>query len=267
MKIRINFKNFPGLDCTIQDTVTGHCYFSLVKENYQQCFPVYREELKYTPEYFQQLAHRAAHTFGWNWSKHDIKRSGVGALLHKDLELLLINGFENVPKEHDDLIHEIHYALHLTQHRIYSGPVRGHQTSWFQIEWFNDSGFELGTDFEFERNLAMGAIKLQNPFVGHGPLQMWFERDFINVDQTCKFHTFVKPGINVVHTCPYPTPDVNKIVSKFQTHAPEFVARHGRDKIIHYTGYPVIGCVDNLDLLMHLKQTVNLELGNLEFYE
>jgi len=267
MKIQINFKNFPGLDCVIQESDTGRRYFSLVRENYQQCFPVYREELKYTPEYFRELAYRAAHTFGWNWTQHDIQQSSVGALLHKDLEQLLARGFEHIPKEHDDLIHEIHYALHLTQHRIYSGLQRGRRTSWFQIEWYNDSGFELDTEFVFDKNLELGAVKLQNPFVGHGPLQMWFERDFANIEQTCKFHTFVKPGINVVHTCPYPTPDVNKIIAKFQTHAPEFVAKHGVEKIKHYTGYPVIGRVTDIDLLVKLTQTVNLELDSLKFYE
>jgi hypothetical protein len=267
MKIQINFKNFSGLECCIQDTELGKKYFSLVKENYQQSFPIYREELKYTPEYFQHLAMQAKKEFGWNWTDSDIKQIGVGALLHKDLEILLLNGFENISEKHDNLIHELHYALHLNQHKSYSTSTRGNQTTWFQIEWYNDSGFELDTNFKFEKELKMGAVKLQNPFVGHGPLQMWFEQDFNNIEQTCKFHTLVRPGINVVHTDTQQTPDINKIISKFQAHAPAFVKKHGVEKIQRYIGYPVIGWVENLDVLQQLKLASHLELHNLEFYD
>lgn len=263
MKIQINFNNYPGLDCVIHDTAVGEKYFSLVKENYQQSFPIYREELKYTPEYFQELAAYAAQAFGWKWSDVDIRQVGIGALLHKDLECLLSGGFENIPEKYDNLIHEIHYALHLNQHTIYSGR----RTSWFQIEWFNDSGFDLDTNFTFQKTLDVGDVKLQNPFVGHGPLQMWFEQDFINVEQTCKFHTFVKPGINVVHTCPHPPVDQDELMSAFKNHAPDFVAKHGIEKIQHYTGYPVIGHIGNIDLLLQLRSAPKLELNSLKFYE
>lgn len=263
MKIQINFKNFSGLECVIQDTQIGRQYFLLVQQNYQQSFPIYREELNYTPEYFYNLARQAATAFGWGWSEYDIAQVGIGALLHKDLEILLADGFRNIPEQYDNLIHEIHYALHLNQHGMYQGQ----RTSWFQVEWYNDSGFDLTTDFTLEQNLKVGDVKLQNPFVGHGPLQMWLEQDFINVDQTCKFHNFVRPGINVVHTCPHPPVDQDEIIAAFQTHAPEFVRKHSVEKIQHYIGYPVIGHVEDIDLLLQLKKSANLELHSLEFYE
>lgn len=263
MKIRVNFKNYPGLDCTIQNTPVGQKYFSLVRENYQQSFPVYRDELKYTPEYFRELALQAAVVFGWNWHQYASAQNGIGAVLHKDLEKLLAQGFENIPEQYDNLIHELHYALHLNQH----GDFHNARTSWFQIEWYNDSGFELDPDFEFQPCLHRGDIKLQNPFVGHGPLQMWMEQDFINIEQTCKFHTFVKPGINIAHTYKHSIDDFDKLIEKFQQHAPNFVAQHGVDKIRRYTGYPVVGHVDDIDLLNQLKNSPVLELQSLEFYE
>jgi hypothetical protein len=151
--------------------------------------------------------------------------------------------------------------LHLIQHG-YNNPRGG----WLQIEWYNDEGFELPYSFKFKDNLDVGDIKLQNPFVGHSPIQMWSEQDFINIRQTCKFHNFVKPGINIV------TEDFKKITAtddillKFKQVDPKFVELHGEDMIRHYIGYPVIGHIENInDLNQLIQDTSVLVFDGLDF--
>ena len=37
--------------------------------------------------------------------------------------------------------------------------------------------------------------------------------------------------------------------------APEFVEEHGINTILHYTGFPIIGKVENIDILEEIKMT------------
>jgi len=208
-----------------------------------------------------ELAHQARDAFGWNWDQVTDFESGIAAQLHKDLELLLANGFEHIPERYDNLVHELHYCLHLNQFPNKHSRAK----SWLQIEWYNDEGFELSPEFEFQKILKFGDVKLQNPFVGHGPWQMWCEQDFINISQTCKFHTWVKPGINIATRNFLGVDNIDEIVQAFEQHDPEFVRLHGADKIKHYTGYPVIGQVINLKDLEHVSQQNNLVFESLEF--
>ena len=259
--IQIKFVDQPILYLTIDATDVGNRYVDLIKLNYQQSFPIYRDTVKYTKDYLKQLTKQAAIVFGWNWDQYDNFDTGIAPLLHKSIEELLANGFDKIPAEHDWLIHEIHYCLHLNQHRK-STPTRN---SWFQIEWYNDSGFTLDSNFAFHKQLKFGDVKLQNPHVGHGPLQLYHERDGINISQTCKFHNFVKPGINIAQR-DYPEfRETAQLISFFEMHDPEFVRLHGAETILHYTGYPVIGRVVNLDDLRVVVDSAELELEGIYF--
>ena len=164
-----------------------------------------------------------------------------------------------MPAEHDNLLHELHYGLHILEH----GTRK--RVGWLQIEWYNDEGFELDYSFEFSSSANFGDLKFQNPFVGHGPLQMYDEQDFINISQTCKFHTFVKPGINIA-TGDFPEITAyDDIIKLFKEHDPAFVELHGEEKIRHYTGYPKIGRVINVDDLSLCLQEPILVFESMSF--
>ena len=258
--INVNFARCPTIKISVDPTDIGIQYFNLVKENYNREQPIYRDINKYTFDYLKSLAVEASEVLGWDWivDNYTIENK---AIFHKDIELLLGNtGFDQIPHEYDNLLHELHYGLHV--YKLDKNQKRG---GWLQIEWYNDDGFELDYSFEFQPELKFGDIKLQNPFVGHGPLQMYYEQDFINISQTCKFQTFVKPGINISTDRFEKITFKDKIIELFQLHDPDFVELHGVEKIKHYTGYPVIGRVINLNDLYACLKTHILELDSLTF--
>jgi len=258
-QIQVTFKDCPTLELDIAETAVGYSYANLIKSNYEQEFPIFRDRPKYTVEYMLELAREAKLKLGWSW-EFDHYDVGVTALLHKDLEELLANGFDRVPAELDHLLHELHYCLHLIQF-----GQKQKRDAWLQIEWFNDAGFELpGTDL-FQHTLKFGDLRLQNPYVGHGPLQIFLEKDYTNISQTCKFHDFVRPGINIVIANFDKPVDVDAIISAFKDHAPEFVEEHTEEKIISYIGYPVIGRVANLDALVAVANAPVLNLESITF--
>ncbi len=255
--IKIKFENSPELELLIDDSTVGQQYYRLVKENYNKEKPIYRDTNRYTMEYMISLVKQAKELLGWNWSADSYNLENC-AVFHKDIEVLLGTvGFDAVPAEYDYLLHELHYGLHILEHG--ENQTRG---GWLQIEWYNDEGFELDYNFEFQSSMKFGDVKLQNPWVGHGPLQMYNENDFINISQTCKFHDFVKPGLNISITDFPEITFYDEIVKLFKQHDPEFVKLHGEGKIRHYTGYPIVGRVLNLD---DLKQTLTNDILILEY--
>jgi hypothetical protein len=259
-KILIKFIDQPVLILSINDDTVGQNYFKLVQQNYQIEKPVFRDRLKYTVEYMHKLADQAKEIFGWNWheNKYDISKT---ALMHKDIEELVGKGFDNLPAEYDNLIHELHYCLHIIQ----DGRMAGNRDAWLQIEWYNDSGFDLDPHYRFKRGLQFGDVKLQNPWVGHGPLQVFLEKDFTTISQTCKFHNFVKPGINIVIEEIEEFNDVDKLIEEFYKHDSEFVENHTVDVIKKYIGYPVVGRVLNLNDLYTVIQSSTLDLEWINF--
>lgn len=261
--INLKFKDKPILELSIDDTEVGKRYYNLVKENYKKQKPIFRDKVKYTVEYMHILAKEARTKLNWNWSADNYSIANT-ALLHKDIEELLGTvGFENVPEEYDDLLHELHYCLHSIQ----DNKTHSQRDGWLQIEWFNDKGFALDENYKFVKDLKFGDIKLQNPWVGHGPLQIYLEKDFSKISQTCKFHDFVKPGINVVISDFSKFDEEDKLIAEFQQHDPEFVSFHGIDKILRYTGYPTVGKINNLSDLKSVAESAILEFESLEFYE
>jgi hypothetical protein len=258
--ILIKFVDQPVLVLSIIDNSIGQKYFKLVQENYQFEKPIFRDRTKYTTEYMHELAKKAKEVLGWNWyaDKYNIADT---AIMHKDIEKLVGNGFDKIPVGYDHLVHELHYCLHIIQ----DGRVESKRDAWLQIEWYNDSGFELDKNYSFKRGLKFGEIKLQNPWVGHGPLQIFFEKDFTNISQTCKFHNFVKPGINVVIKEIEEFNDIDKLIEEFYKHDPAFVEKHTVDVIKKYIGYPVVGRVSNLKDLYTVTQSSTLELEWINF--
>lgn len=257
--IYVKFKNYKEIKLSIDDTPLGKEYYSLVKYNYNHSFPIFRDRPKYTIEYMLELAKEAKEKLSWQWSfeHYDIS---ITALLHKDIERLVGSGYDSIPAELDNLIHELHYCLHVLQDTGSSKTRDG----WLQIEWYNDSKFPLiGTDV-FKQELLFGDIKLQNPFVGHGPLQIYTEQDFTNIPQTCKFHNAVKPGINI-SLSDHPVIDPLAVLDAFKLHSPSFVEQHTEETILRYTGYPVVGKVENLTDLHTIKTAPVLELHYIEF--
>lgn len=255
-KIFITYKNYDPIVLQIDDTPLGDKYVQLLKDNYQASPPVYRDRIKYNSEYLLDLAQQAKAAFGWDW-----ELTTDFTLLHKDLEMLLgTTGFEHVSAEYDNLLTEIHYCLHIVQHLDTINSRDGA----FQIEWFNDLGFTLDQSFEFNTHKKFGDVEFINPFVGHGPVQIFYEDDHTNITQTCKFHNFVKPGIvistyNQMANCAL-------ILDYFKKHDPAFVNTHTEETILHYTGYPKIGHVVNLnDFKTLLNDPLVIELERIDF--
>jgi hypothetical protein len=265
--IGLQFTGLPELKLSIDNHDMGDQYFNLVKSNYLNQKPIFRDRANYTIEYMHSLVEKAKESVGWDWQadKYSINNT---TLFHKDLEELLGKvGFKSVPAEFDDLLHELHYCLHLLEFDI---PKESIRNGWLQIEWYNNSGFSLDPNFKFKTKLNFGDVKLQNPFVGHGPMQIYYERDFSKISQTCKFHDFVKPGINLV-TMDFDdfddSTDIDALIEEFKRHDPTFVDQHGIEKIIRYIGHPVVGQLLNKDDLHIVLQAPTLEFESLSFYE
>jgi hypothetical protein len=271
--LSICFKDFPPLLVQLDNNEVAHQWKKLFSDNYSRQMPMCRSgEKKYTLAYLNELVAEANEKLDWNYST-SIASADDTVKLHKNIEQICANGFKNIPSAYDNLIHEMHFCIHAiessamlapvtyTEPTAISTPVNKVQpsmptatptpvnkeqtsvpTSFLQIEWFNDDGFALDPSFKFKLNMEVGDIKLQNPFVGHGPLQIYRYNDWSKVFQTCRFHDFVRPGINLLTKVRDNTDILDGSYEEWwQTNATDFVARHGMKKIWHYTGHPVIG--------------------------
>lgn len=259
----VKFQHCEPLCCDINDTDLGRKYFDLVKNQYLSGpFPLFRDPQCYTLNTFSALAQQAKNQLGWNWLRSEYTVD-ITTQLHKDLEQYLAQGYENIPAEQDDLLHELHFALHA----IESGSRRD---NWLQIEWYNNNGFSIGADdFPAKILLEFGDIRLQNPYVGHHPLYLYQQRDSTNVLQTCCFHDFVKPGINIVtkkNSLPFQWQfNTQKYLAWFMTHGKDFLTLHGQEKLLKFTGHPIVGRVTNLDVLETVVSQPEIRLEWLEF--
>lgn len=256
----VKFKNSPEIVCEIDDTELGKKYFDLLKEQYQiDSKPIYRDPQKYTEVYLRQLAIQAKEVLNWDWLKDEYTLE-VTTKLHKDIEQYLANGYTNIPAEHDHLLNELHFCLHAVE----SKSLRN---SWLQIEWFNDLGFSISPDeYPAKMNLDFGDIRLQNPYVGHHPLYLYEQKDNTNIMQTCRFHDFAKPGFNlVVQDFRNYKFNQQEYLEWFRINGKEFLSIHSEEKLLKYTGHPVIGRVVNLNDLKSLIQQPVIEIEKLLF--
>ena len=255
----IKFKNLPHLDVRLDNTLVASQYKELLKSNYQREFPIFRDQQKYTISYLNKLAVQAKRLLGWDWLREHYTIAET-TLLHKDIEQYLANGFSSIPSEHDWLCHELHFCLHAVE----SGSTRN---GWLQVEWFNNDRISLPEHlYPKKLNLEFGDIRLQNPHVGHHPLYLFQQNDYTNILQTCKFHNFINPGINIVIKDELITDfNVDRYLFWFKIHSPEFVKLHGEQAILNYTGHPIIGKVVNLDDLVTVSTAPILELESITF--
>jgi hypothetical protein len=260
--INVKFRDVPALDCRIDDTDLGHRYYTLVKSEYDQNpTPVFEDQKKYTLEYFKTLASQARKIIGWEWDRDNYDIT-VTTQLHKDIETFLGQGFDNISEEAGTLAIEIHRCLHSIES---PNQQRG---AWLQIEWQNGNGFPItSNEYPAKLGIEFGDIRLQNPYVGHHPLFLYEQKDTINVTQTCRFHDFVKPGINIVITDRGPAKPINKDVylNWFKNNAAEFVQQKGLDELWKFTGHPIVGHVDNLDILTEVLSQPLIGFESLTF--
>lgn len=260
----LKFQDAAELFIKFQENALARDYVALFYRNYQKRLPMLRDRGAYDIERMRELACRAQDVLRWNWRYSDYSDYRVTTQMHKDLELYLSKGFTNVPEQHDALLHELHICLHSAQLR--------HQRTTVQIEWFNDDGFDLaGYDFKFIHDYTLGAVCLQNPYVGHPPDWIWQQNDRTAVWQTCKFHDFVRPGfvISMQGTLQHTVTEFDQAhnyLSWWQQAAPDFLAHHGEAKMLANTGKPVIGYVINNEDLVPLQEKSRLVFEYVKFH-
>lgn len=252
--IIVRYKNHPPIEIKLVDHPLAKSYKELVQRNLAQP-AMSRDPAKYTIEHFKTLCVRARDELGWDWVK-DQYDLPVTTQLHKDIEIFLAQGFASIPEQYDELLHELHYALHAIQ----GNNSRG---DWLQVEWFNDDGIPMADDFEFTTTLKRGDVKLQNPFTGHDPSFVFRQRDSSAIAQTCKFHDWIRPGLNImIRDQNFDVPE--RYLDFFAANAPDWYAQQGREKILRYTGWPRIGHVLNLHAVESVANSEQFEFESIE---
>jgi len=253
--VLVKYRHFPALEIELDNISIKSQYKDLIAKNNQQHQVLSRDPCKYSLNYFAVLAQQAKEALNWNWVQGSYSLEDL-VRLHKDIEQYLAQGFENIPEKHDNLLHELHYALHAIQ----GGNSRG---NWIQVEWFSDDGIVVPDDLKFSTQLKFGDVKLQNPYVGHDPIFVYRQHDSTNIPQTCKFHDLVRPGINImIKSDRFIINDVFK--QWYETHAPDWVQQHSWNKIVRYTGWPVVGRVKNLDVLEQIAVSPVFEIESVD---
>lgn len=258
--MQLVFKNCAPLNIKLDDTALAADWYQLVKQNYEKNpNAIFRDQPKYTLAYLKTLADDANKKLGWDWPIDNNLDLFTTVRLHKDIENYLSRGFENIPEEFDNLLHEIHFCLHAVE----SGSKR---STWLQIEWFNDEGFHIAPDqYPAKINLDFGDIRLQNPYVGHHPLFVFQQRDSINIASTCQFHDLARPGFCVVIEQENETFSWQRYLHWFETHAADWIEEKGLNNLIKYTGHPVIGKITNLKDLENCLSMHHLEFEKIVF--
>lgn len=259
--MRVRFKDCPSLTVDVDPTPLAQRWLRLVKHNsLREPRAIFRDPQKYTVAFLRRLAHQANRELGWQWNVDDLSLTST-TTMHKDIEQYLSRGYEDIPQQHDELLHELHFCLHSVE----SGSRRN---SWLQIEWFNNSGFVINEhEYPAKLNLEFGDIRLQNPYVGHHPLFVYQQQDSANIMQTCRLHDFCRSGICIVvdQNTQDRSWDWNHYLQWFSTHSPEFVALHGVHRLRCFTGHPVVGRVHNLKDLEYCLDLPHLEFESIEF--
>lgn len=269
-KFEIHFKNrSKSLTAELIESDLSQQYLDLVKKNYNDSTPVIFDSARYTIEYLRNLAIEAKEKLGLDWCQ-DVYTLETTTKLHKDIEDLSKDGFSTIPTEFHNLLYDMHFCLHAIENKQVTNRIRDNTIT---IEWFNDDSIPMPEDFQFQHYLSFGDIKLQNPYVGHPPSMIHYQKDTAMMFQTCCFHDIVKPGIviNISGMFNGPTQMTQDQAYRYQSwwkeNCPDFVAFHGMDKIMRYTGYPKIGRIVNLDDLASIADDpALLEIDHLEFY-
>jgi hypothetical protein len=247
--ITVNFKNCQPLYIKLDSNAVAQEWKKLFQKNLEHSLPIYKDSKDDSVTRLQKLVSEANQKLDWNYNSN-IQTIDDTVRLHKHIEQICAEGFASIPAEYDNLIHDIHACIH---HLEAAGefteinqvpPHDGILT----LEWYNDDGFPLDRNFNHKLNLEVGDIKLQNPYVGHSPLQVYRTNDYSNINQTCKFHDLIRPGLTIV-TDVHNRNDfsLSQYINWWKTYALDFVSKHGIETIMHYTGHPVIGRVVNIE--------------------
>lgn len=237
----IKFHNIPSLKVQLDKTQLAEKYYNLLKFQYlEDSNVIFRDRQYYTLDVLCNLAAQANDCLGWNWDLSDTSWENL-TLLHKDIEYLVGDGYENLPAEYDNLVHDMHFALHSIEYNNQRDP-------WLQLEWYNDNGFEIKPEeYPGKRVCEVGDIKLQNPWVGHSPHMVYMQNDNTNIMQTCKFHDFAKPGINIMIEKYGSNQPYENYYNWFNKHCPEFLEKHTWETTKAFIGEPVVGRINNLE--------------------
>ena len=261
----IKFYECQPLEVKLIDTPLAQRYLALLYRNYCVEPPVVRDQGAFDQQRLQELANQCRKIFGWNWVHQDYTDLAVTTRMHKDIEQYLAQGYNRVAPGHDELLHELHICLHSVQYNS--------ERTTMQLEWFNDDQFPIQPgELDFVHDNTLGAILLQNAYVGHPPMWLFQQNDHINVWQTCRFHDIVKPGIVIqmqgsTEILPQEFEQADLYLNWWRTVAQDFVNYHGEKKLLDNAGKPVIGYVINREYLYSLLTKSRFELEYIEFTE
>lgn len=257
--MKIKFKNFEPLELKFDNSPTVDIWKKLFLDNLKIKLPMYRDQNKYQIEYLNLVYKQICELL--HWDQLDLTRIENTVKAHKNIEVLLADGYSKIPVELDDLIHEFHYGLHTQEYNNFiQGWLPRHH---IQLEWFTDEYEPLSEDFTHKLTMEFGDLRLQNAYVGHIPSQLYEQNDYSNLDQTCRFHDRIKAGL-YIRTSDDTAININDYVKWWEFYAKDFVKKHGIDKILHYTGHPVIGKVANLEILREVANSKDvLEIENI----
>ena len=115
--------------------------------------------------------------------------------------------------------------------------------------------------------MQFGDLRLQNPYVGHDPMQVYQEQDIEQIMRTCTFPDRIKPGIHInLQSRPQGLFNLERYKTWWINNAPEFVDVHGLDQLVKYAGWAVVGKIINIDDLQTCLESTKLEFNRLEFY-
>ena len=259
----IKFRDCDPLEVKLINTALAQRYLALMYRNYMIEKPVLRDQGRFNQQRLRELANQCKQVFGWDWVHQDYTDLAVTTRMHKDLEKYLAQGYNRVSPGHDELLHELHICLHSVQYNS--------ERTTIQLEWFNDDQFAITPgELDFVHDNTLGAILLQNAYVGHPPMWLFQQNDHLNVWQTCRFHDVVKPGLVIqmqgsteIQIEEFTQADI--YLDWWRTAAPDFVEYHGEQKLLDNSGKPVIGYVTNREYLSSLRTRTEFELEYIEF--
>ncbi len=258
-KIIVNFHDHGPINIQLEQSQTAELFLKLFTKNLTKEKPVWRDPMRYTMTYFQQLCQEIKDKLGWDWDMKEFSIENT-VTFHKDIENFLEKeqSFRKVPGELQNLLHEAHFCIHNIEHMDRENP-RGAS---IQFEWFNDDYIALPEDKKFNHQINVGDIVLQNPYVGHPPIQCWQMNDYKNIARTCAYHDRILPGlkINIQKGAKI---DIDQYKEWWKNNCNDFVVKEGMEKILKYTGFPVIGKVNNIDYLNDIITEESLTLEDI----
>lgn len=259
MQIKITFDRHKPLVIALDQTPVTETFLKVLRRNLYINDFVFRDPIKYTPAYFTKLCLQVKEALGWDWIKDEYSLSQT-TKMHKFIESALdkTESFKKIPGDQQNLIHEAHFCIHQMQYG------KNERKPFIQIEWFNDDHEPLPPGVNFDYKLQFGDLILQNPYVGHPPLQCWQQNDYKDIFRTCQFHDIVKPGIKIstMNTLNvFDSKDLEDYKSWWLDNCGDYVKEVGWDKIKYYTGFPKIGQVvdkDNLQKIINDAEPLNI---------